>query len=131
MACDRAGVGIRVRLIAARRDARLRPPTPLGRSPTSRHVASSPCAGGAACRGDGQSRGVAHGAVPLGGVRDGVLHLWVLLPGGRPTVGITAARPRNGTNGGARTRGISAAWKAGSITGTANGPTARGVAAGA
>ena len=32
---------------------------------------------------------------------------------------------------GARPPSISAAWKAGSITGTANGPTARGVAAGA
>ena len=61
----------------------------------------------------GQSRGVAHGALPRGGVRHGVLPLWVLLPG----VGVL--------------RGISAAWKAGSITGTANGPTARGAASGA
>ena len=51
--------------------------------------------------------------------------------GGRPTVGITVARPRNAVNGGRRTRGISAAKKAGSITGTANGPTARGAASGA
>ena len=42
-----------------------------------------------------------------------------------------AARLRNGNTGGTQTRGISAARKAGSITGTANGPTARGVAAGA
>ena len=81
MACDRAGVGIRVCVIAAHRDARRRPPTPVGRSPPSRHVASSHGAAGAACRGDGQSRGVAHGAVPRGGLRDGVLPLWVLLPG--------------------------------------------------
>ena len=81
MACDRAGVGIRVCVIAAHRDARRRPPTPVGRSPPSRHVASSHGAAGAACRDDGQSRGVAHGAVPRGGVRDGVLPLWVLLPG--------------------------------------------------
>ena len=42
-----------------------------------------------------------------------------------------AARLRNGNTGGTQTRGTSAARKAGSITGTANGPTARGVAAGA
>ena len=46
-------------------------------------------------------------------------------------MGIAAARPRNGTNGGTRTPGISAARKAGLITGTANGPTARDVASGA
>ena len=51
--------------------------------------------------------------------------------GGRPTLGITAARPRNGNNGGRRTPGISAAKKAGLITGTANGLTARDVASGA
>ena len=51
--------------------------------------------------------------------------------GGSATVGRAAARPRNAVNGGRRTHGISAAWKAGSITGTANGPTARGAASGA
>ena len=48
IACDRDGVGIRVRVIAAPRDPRLRPPTPVGRSPPSRPVASSPGASGAA-----------------------------------------------------------------------------------
>ena len=38
--CDRAGVWVRVRVIAAHWDARLRPPTPFGRSPPSRHVAA-------------------------------------------------------------------------------------------
>ena len=38
--CDRAGVWVRVRVIAAHWDARLRPPTPVGRSPPSRHVAA-------------------------------------------------------------------------------------------
>ena len=51
--------------------------------------------------------------------------------GGSATVGRPAAPPRNGANGGRRTRGISAARKAGSITGTASGPTARGAASGA
>ena len=69
----RAGVGIRVRVIAAHRDARRRPPTPFGRSPLSRHVAAG--------RRESQSQAVAHGAVPRGGVRDGVLPLWVLLAG--------------------------------------------------
>ena len=41
-------------------------------------------------------------------------------------MGRAAARPRNAVNGGRRTRGISAARKAGLITGTANEPTARG-----
>ena len=50
------------------------------RFPPFRHVASSPCAGVAACTGDGQSSGVAHGTVPRGGVRDGVRPLRVLLP---------------------------------------------------
>ena len=54
MAGDRAGVGIRVCVIAAHRDARRRPPTPVGRSPPrnslrirSRHcsdVSMSSCA---------------------------------------------------------------------------------------
>ena len=79
-ACDRAVVGIRVRVIAAHRDSRRRPPPPFGRSPTARHVASSHRAGAVACRGDGQSRGVANAALPRGGVRDGVLPLRVLLP---------------------------------------------------
>ena len=52
-ACDRAGGGIRVRVIAAPRAARRRPPPPVGRSPPSRPVASSPCAGAAAGRGAG------------------------------------------------------------------------------
>ena len=78
---DCAGVGIRVRVIPAPRDARLRPPTPVGRSPTSRHVAPSPSADGAAGRRDRQSRAVAHAALPRGGVRDGVPPLWVLLAG--------------------------------------------------
>ena len=48
---------------------------------------------------------------------------------GRPTVGRSAARPRNASKGGGRPPSISAARKAGSITGTANGSTARNVAA--
>ena len=43
-----------------------------------RSSASWSARGGGASRGAG---GVAHGAVPRGGVRDSVLHLWVLLPG--------------------------------------------------
>ena len=81
ISCDREGVGIRVRVITTHRDARLRPPAPLGRSPPSRHVASLPCASGAAGRRDRPRRAVAHGPVPRAGVRDGVLPLWVLLPG--------------------------------------------------
>ena len=80
-ACDRVGGGTRVRVIAAPRAARRRPPPPVGRSPPSRPVASSPCPGAAAGRRERQSRAVAHGALPRGGVRDGVLHLWVLLAG--------------------------------------------------
>ena len=78
---DREGAGIRVRVIAAHRDARRRPPPPVGRSPPSRPGASSPCAGIGAGRRERQSRAVAHGALPRGGVRDGVLPLRVLLPG--------------------------------------------------
>ena len=74
--CDREDAGIRVRVIAAHRDARRRPLTPGGRSPPSR-----PGAGGDAGRRERPSQAVAHGAVPRGGVRDGVLPLWVLLPG--------------------------------------------------
>ena len=44
---------------------------------------------------------------------------------------MTAARWRNGANGGPPTRGISAVRKAGSITGTTNGPTAPGAASAA
>ena len=79
--CDREDAGIRVRVIAAHRDARRRPLTPGGRSPPSRPVAASPGAGGDAGRRERQSQAVAHGAVPRGGVRDGVLPLRVLLPG--------------------------------------------------
>ena len=45
--------------------------------------------------------------------------------GGKPTVGSAAARPRNGTNGGARPPSISGVKKGGSITGTANGSQAQ------
>ena len=79
ISCDRDGVAIRVRVIAAHRDARRRPLTPVGRSPPSRSVASSP--GVAAGRRESQSQAVAHGALPRRGVRDGVLHLRVLLAG--------------------------------------------------
>ena len=74
-------------------------------------IASSPCAGVAAGRRERQRRVVAHGA---GRCATSVGPA----PGGRAPVGIAAARPR----------GSSVAWKAGSITGTATGRTARDVA---
>ena len=46
---------------------------------------------------------------------------------GQAYCGIAAARPRNAVNGCARPPSTSVAWKAGSITGTANGLTARAV----
>ena len=117
---DRAGVGIRVRVIAAHRDARRRPPTPFGRSPLSRHVAAT--------RRERQSRAVAHGALPRGGVRDGVLPLWVLLPGAGLLWG-SLPRARATPPTAARDRPASAQrGRPGLITGTANGSTARNVA---
>ena len=70
-----------MRVIAAHRNSRLRPPPPAGRSLPSHHVVPSPCAAVAAGRRERPSRAVAHAAVPRGGVRDGVRHLWVLLAG--------------------------------------------------
>ena len=70
-----------------RRDPCARDRSPPGFAPPSpppfawAPIASAPCAGVAAGRRERQSRAVAHGAVPRGGVRDGVRHLWVLLPG--------------------------------------------------
>ena len=74
-----------------RRDPCPRDRSPPGRAPPSSHagrsvspvppVAASPGAGGDAGRRERQSRAVAHGALPRGGVRDGVLPLWVLLAG--------------------------------------------------
>ena len=85
-------------------------------------------------RGGGASRragGLAHGAVPRGGVRDSVLHLWVLLPGAALLWGALPRDRATAPTAAGEPRGISAARKAGWITGTANGPTARGAASGA
>ena len=77
----RPGAWRRRRVIAAPRDAGRRPLPPVGPSPPFRPVASSPCPGLAAGRRERPRHAVAHGALPRGGVPDGVLHLWVLLPG--------------------------------------------------
>ena len=83
------------------------------------------------CRGDGQHRRVAHAPVPRRGVRRGVLHLRVLLPGAGLLRGGLPRAPRDGTNGATPTGGTSRVWKAGSITVTTNGPTGHGAASGA